>query len=101
MPLSVSPSSTASTVSHSGATTFAQPPVAITRGVPFISRASRRTSASTSPAAPYSTPARSDSSVVRPSARRGRRNSTRGTRAARRNSSSAEVPTPGEIAPPR
>ena len=55
----------------------------------------RRTSASTCPAAPHSTPARSDSSVVRPMARSGLRSSTRGMRAARRNSSSADVPDAG------
>ena len=95
MPFRVSASSTRLMVSHSGAAIAASPPVAITAGVPFISSARRRTSASTWPAAPQITPAWSDSSVVRPSARAGRRSSTRGRRAARRNSSSAEVATPG------
>ena len=74
--------------------------IAITCGVPRISSASRRTSASTAPAVPHTTPARSDSSVLRPSARSGRRSSTRGSRAARWNSASAASPSPGAMMPP-
>src|SRR5262245_54578671 len=100
-PWSVKSASTCSMSDVSGAITSARPPVAIQSAPPPSSSLMRRTSPSTMPTYPQNRPASIAPTVVRPITRDGFRTSMRGSRAARWKSASAEICTPGQIAPPR